>query len=473
MLTRLPPDVPERRPLRPRPGRSWPNRSWQGRFARLAAGLFLLAAPQPALAEVFAPETFTLDNGMTVVVVPNPSSPAISHMVWYRVGAADEPPGQSGIAHFLEHLMFRGTTTHADGEFDRLVSANGGRHNAFTSWDYTAYFQTIAADRLDLVMQLEADRMVNLVLDAELVEAERQVVTEERRERVDNQPGGRLSEQMYAALYLNHPYGVPIIGWEHEIAALTLDEIEAFYRRWYVPNNAVLVVAGDIDAATLRPLAEEIYGAIPAGPLPPRQRPQEPAAMIARSVTLIDDQVEQPAWHRLYHAPSYNMDAADAHALQILDEILGSGTTSRLYRSLVLDQAIATGAGSGYRASAVDASIFSVSVSPKPDVGPETVAQSVDAEIDRLLTDGITQAELDQARDRLLLATAYAQDSLYWPTRVFGQALATGGDIDQVERWPERLAAVTVDDVMAAAARVFDRDRSVTGVLLPAEDPRS
>ena len=465
-------------PASPAPSVRRALRSWVVGLLALGAVLASPAGPAaPAAAQVFEPETFTLDNGMTVVVVTNRSAPVVSHMVWYGVGAADEPPGQSGIAHFVEHLLFRGTTTRPDGEFNRLVSANGGTHNAFTSWDYTAYFQTIAVDRLPLMMRLEADRMVNTVLDPEIVEAERQVVLEERRERIDNAPAGRLGEQMTAALYLNHPYGVPIIGWEHEIADLTVEQLAAFYRRWYVPNNAVLVVAGDIDAATLRPLAEEIYGALPPGPpLPPRSRPQEPAAMLARSVTLADPQVEQPAWQRLYQAPSYNTDRDDAHALQLLSEILGGGTTSRLYRALVLDQAIALNAGTGYSPTAVDGSRFGLYVSPKPDTDPATVAAAIDAEIARLLDDGIDPAELTRARERLLLETAYAQDSLYWPARVFGAALATGGDIDQVEAWPTRIAAVTADDVLAAATRLLDPARSVTGVLLPAgegEETRS
>ena len=225
------------------------------RPALLLAAALLLA--RPAEARLFDPETFTLDNGLTVVVVPNHRMPVVSHMVWYKVGAADEDPGKSGLAHLLEHLMFKGTPSVPPGMFSKIIARNGGRDNAFTTSDYTGYFQNVAADRLELVMRMEADRMANLTLDRETVETERAVVLEEWRMRVGNSPEGRLSQQMEAALFLNSPYHRPVIGWQSEIARLDRDDALAFYRRWYAPNNAVLVVAGDVDAATVRPLAEK------------------------------------------------------------------------------------------------------------------------------------------------------------------------------------------------------------------------
>ena len=271
--------------------------------------LLLLAATLPgvraATAQVFNPETFTLSNGMQVVVISNHRSPIVTHMVWYRTGAADEAWGKSGIAHFLEHLMFRGTHEMPPGEFSKTVARNGGRDNAFTSYDYTGYFQNVARDRLELVMKLEADRMVNLVLTDEIVNPERDVILEERRQVVENRPGSLLREQMGAAMYLNHPYGRPVIGWEHEIRGLTREDAISWYRTYYAPNNAILVVAGDITAADLKPLAERYYGPIAARPVPERVRPQEPPPRAARRVELKDPRVAQPSVTRNYLAPSY------------------------------------------------------------------------------------------------------------------------------------------------------------------------
>ena len=263
------------------------------------AVVFLLAniTAQPAVAQIFNPTTFTLDNGLEVVVIENHRAPVVTHMVWNKVGAADEPPGKSGIAHFLEHLMFKGTAKRGPGEFSEIIARNGGSENAFTSQDYTGYFQSITADRLALMMELEADRMNGLVLTEEIIQPERQVVIEERRSRTDNSPRARLSEQVTAATYTNHPYRLPIIGWEHEIRALTLQEIVDFYRTWYAPNNAVLVVSGDVTPEQVRELAETHYGPIPAKALSPRIRPSEPPHHAPREVVLRDARVDQPGCH--------------------------------------------------------------------------------------------------------------------------------------------------------------------------------
>ncbi|HET8727138.1 MAG TPA: pitrilysin family protein [Alphaproteobacteria bacterium] len=440
------------------------------------AGAFLVSAvPGPtARADVFDPETFTLDNGMEVVVVTNRSAPVVSHMVWYGVGAADEPWGDSGIAHFLEHLMFRGTEEVADGEFSAIVSRHGGNDNAFTSWDYTAYFQNIAVDRLPTVMELEADRMVNLVLDEEIVRTERAVILEERFQRTDSNPSARLAEQMYAALFQNHPYGVPIIGWAHEVSEMSLDEVRDFYERWYAPNNAVLVVSGDIDAETLRPLAERTYGQIPANPEVPaeRIRPMEPQQATPRRVTLQDPDVRQPSWRRYYLGPTYANDPDDhAYALQVLSEILGGGTTGRLYRSLVVEQQLAVSAATGYSADNLDYAPFAAVVVPASGVEPEEVEAAFEAEVARIRSDGVTEDELESAKQRLVTAADYARDSLQGPARVFGEALVTGQTVADVEAWPDRIAAVTAEQVRAAARDILQEDASVTGILLPGGPP--
>lgn len=439
------------------------------RSLRMAAVAALFVWSAPSQAQVFNPETFTLKNGMQVVVVPNHRVPVVSHMVWYRTGSADEPPGKSGIAHVLEHLMFKGTKDIPAGEFSKIVARNGGRDNAFTSSDYTAYFQNVALDRLELVMQMEADRMVNLTLDDANVFTERDVVREERRSRTDNNPSALLSERAEAMLYLNHPYRNPIIGWESELKRLGTEDALSFYRRWYAPNNAILVVAGDIDAATLKPLAEKYYGVIPAGKVPPRLRADEPPQVGARRIELKDPRVRQPSWGRRFLAPSYNAGEKDkAYALQILAEVIGGGSTSRLYRSLVVEQGLAVGAGAWYEPMALDLSSFGIFATPRPGVPMEKIEAAMVQQLTEIVSGGaIDPAEVDRAKTRLRASVVFARDSLHVGPRVLGEALTTGQTVADVEDWPRRIGAVTVEQVIDAAKAVLRDDHSVTSVLLP------
>lgn len=439
---------------------------------RLFTFVAALLIAAPAQARMFDPETFTLANGMEVVVIPNHRTPIVSHMVWYRVGSADETPGKSGLAHLLEHLMFKGTPSVPPGEFSKIVARNGGRDNAFTSSDYTAYFQNVAVDRLELVMTMEADRMKNLVLDEANFQTERSVVLEERRARVENNPAALLAEQMEAALFLNSPYHRPVIGWEREIAGLSLDDALAFYRRWYAPNNAILVVAGDVDAATIRPLAEKYYGGLERADTPARARTQEPPARAARRVTLTDARVGQPNWTRLYLAPSDNAgDTTLAAPLEVLAELIGGGSTSRLFRTLVVERGLAASASAFYDATALDLSSFRIGVTPRPGVPLDKLEALVDQELARIIKDGIPPDEVERAKTRLTAGSAYSRDSLHTGARVLGEALATGQTVAQVEAWPERIAAVTPELVARAAAQVLDAKASVTGLLLP--DPKA
>lgn len=418
---------------------------------------------------MFDPETFTLDNGMQVVVITNRRAPVVTHHVWYRIGSSDSPPGKSGLPHFHEHLMFKATEDLASGEFSKEVARNGGNENAFTGPDYTGYFQTIAKDRLELVMQMEADRMTNLVLAEDEVIRERDVVLEERSMRVDNNPSARFAEQMNAAQFLHHPYRMPVIGWRHEIEAYTREDSLDFYKTWYAPNNAILLVAGDIDAEELKPLAEKYYGGIPAREIPERVRVQEPPQDAARSVTLKDPRVRQPSWLRSYLAPSYTSGETEhAYPLTVLADILGGTATSRLYRALVIDQQIATSAGSYYRGSALDLATFRIYASPKPGVDMAALEAAVDAELKRLIDEPITEDEVARATKRLVAEAVYARDSISGAVRSFGIALTTGRTVEDVEAWPERIAAVTADDIAAAVEAVLTPERSVTGQLLPA-----
>jgi zinc protease len=418
---------------------------------------------------VFFPETFTLGNGMQVVVVPNQRVPVITHMVWYKVGAADETTGKSGIAHFLEHLMFKATDELKPGEFSRIVARNGGRDNAFTSWDYTAYFQNVAADRLELVMRMEADRMANLKLTDETLLPERDVIIEERRQRTENEPGDKLSELVQAALFVHHPYGTPVIGWEHEIRQLTRDDANEFYQRWYAPNNAVLVIAGDVTVEQVKPLAEKYFGPIAPRPVPARQRVEEPPYAAERRVILRDAEVRQPSLRRLYQAPSYNRgETKHAYPLEVLSEIVGGGATSRLYRSLVVEQQLATGAGTGYSPQAFDMSVFGAYVSPNPGVDMDKLEAALIEQLNKVVAEGVTPEEVETAKIRMGRDAIFARDSLQAPAMSFGTALATGRTIEDVEEWPERIASVTVEQVNAAAKAVLGQTNPVTGLLLPA-----
>lgn len=423
----------------------------------------------PGAAQVFNPVTAELDNGMQVVVIENDRAPVVTHMVWYRVGAADEPTGKSGIAHFLEHLMFKGTETRAPGEFSEIIASVGGRENAFTAQDYTGYFQTVAPQHLETMMELEADRMTNLVLTDEIIEPERRVILEERLSRTENSPSALLSEQVRAATYLNHPYRLPIIGWKHEIETLTREDLEAFYEAWYAPNNAVLVVSGDVDAQEVMRLARTYYGPIPRRELPPRIRPSEPPQRAPREVVLEDPRVEQPSWSRRYLAPSYTSGETEhAYALEVLSEIIGGGTTARIYRSIVVEAELAASAGAWYAPGALDLTTFGFWFSPRPGVAIEDVEAAIDAQIAELLENGVTEDELERAQRRLIDSAIFARDSVSGPARVFGAAMASGQTAADVEDWPDRIRGVTVEDINAAARAVFNTNSSTTGVLLPA-----
>lgn len=432
------------------------------------AVMAILAFSVPGHAAVFNPKTFTLTNGLQVVVISNHRAPVVTHMIYYKVGAMDEPPGKSGIAHYLEHLMFKGTKTLKPGEFSAIVARNGGQENAFTSQDYTGYYQSVASDRLEEMMRIEADRMTNLVLSEEAIEPERKVVAEERRSRIENNPSGKLNEQADAVQYMNHPYRIPIIGWDHEVNALTREDLLAFYRAWYAPNNAVLVISGDVTVETVKPLAEKYYGVIPARTLPERPDWREPPQVVDRRVTYKHKQVRQPTWSRRYLAPSYASGPAEqTYALQVLAEILGGGSTSRLYKTLAVEEKVAASAGAWYDADARGPGQFSVYGSPRPGQKLEDVESLIEREIARLLKDGVTVQEVTDAVQRLQDAAIFARDSVSGPARIIGSALMVGMTIEDVERWPERIGAVTVETVNAAAKAVFGQTGTVTAVLLP------
>lgn len=443
------------------------RRVWIG---LLGAFAWLAAVATPAAAKMFSPESFFLENGLQVVVVANHRAPVVTHMVWVKAGAADEEVGKTGAAHFLEHLMFRGTREVGPGQFSEFVSRLGGDENAFTTSDVTAYYESVAVESLGRMMELDADRLANLVLTDEIVLSERDVILEERRQRIDNDPGSQLGEMLNAALYLNAPYRHPVIGWETEMEGLSTADARAFYDRWYAPNNVVVVISGDVTAAAVRPLAEKHYGAIPRRDVPQRLRAEEPQQFAPRRVTLESARVRQASWVRAYQAPSYRTEGSEhAYALQVLAQILGGDTTSRLYRRLVVEQKLAVSASADYSPGRLGVSAFSLSAIPPTGGKLETVEAAVEKEIAELLANGVTKDEVDRAVGSLQAEAIKAADSLSGPARIIGSALSTGGTIEEVEAWPDRIGAVTVEQVNAAAKAVFVIERSATGLLLPKE----
>jgi zinc protease len=441
------------------------------RFTPLIAVLVLAATLLAGRADASSAinvSHFKLTNGLEIVVIPDHRAPVVTHMIWYRVGSADEPPGKSGIAHFLEHLMFKGTQKNPGGRFSQVVATIGGQENAFTSSDYTGYYQRVSREHLRTLMEFEADRMTGLVLNDEAVKPELNVVLEEQNQRVANSPQARLGEQIDAALYLNHPYGRPVIGWRHEIEALNRTEAIAFYRRFYTPNNAILVVAGDVGADEVREMAEATYGKVaPTAEISPRHRPQEPLPVAARQVTLADPRVELPNVQRSYLVPSTTSGKpGESEALEVLAHILGHGNTSRLNRTLVIERELAVAAGGWYSGAALDATKFTVYGSPKPGVTLPQLEAGIDAVIDEVVSKGVTAEELERAKNRLLADAIYVRDSQATMARWFGTALTTGATVERVLAWQDRIAAVTAEAVHAAAKTWLDKRRSVTGYLI-------
>ncbi|MCO5087252.1 MAG: insulinase family protein [Methylobacteriaceae bacterium] len=430
------------------------------------------ASPQPAASGAHAGPHIAhsrLDNGMEVVVIPDHRAPVVTHMVWYRNGSADDPPLKSGIAHFLEHLMFKGTKNHPQGEFSSLVSDLGGQENAFTGHDYTSYFQRVPREHLGTMMEYEADRMTNLVLSDEVVAPERDVVLEERRMRTDSDPSAELSEAVQAALFAHHPYGTPIIGWGHEIETLGREDALAYYERFYTPENAILVVAGDVQPADVEKLARETYGRIPARGAPPvRRRPQEPPARARRHVSLADEKVEQPTYERVYVVPSARTaEPGEAEALEVMSHLLGAGQSSRLYKQLVIDKAVAVAAGAYYMSSSLDATRLWVYGVPAEDVSLDDFDVAIDGVIADFIANPPGDKEFERAKTRLVADAVYAQDSQVALARWYGAALAIGETIEDVSGWTARIEAVTPEAVVAAARKWLDKRRAVTGYLLP------
>ncbi len=435
------------------------------RCLKFVAVLGCLAA-WPAIADTVT--TFKLDNGMDVVVIEDHRAPVVVHMVWYRIGAADETPGHSGIAHFLEHLMFQGTKDVAPGDLSKIVSAQGGSDNAFTTLDYTAYFQRVAADRLDLMMKLEADRMHNLNLTEGDVATERKVILDERNQRTDSAPSALLGEQMAAAQYMNHPYGIPVIGWRHEIEKLSRQDALYFYHANYAPNNAILVVAGDVKPDDVLALAKKYYGPIPpSDQIKPRIRPTEPPQLAERRLTMVDERVAQPYVIRTYLAPERNPgDQRQAAAIRLLAELLGgNSTTSVLARALQFDTQKAVYTSAFYDGLSLDEDTFGLVIVPPVGESLQDAEKAMDEVVAKFMKDGVNADDLARIKAQVRASEIYGRDDVNGLARQYGSALAIGLSVKDVQDWPDLMQSVTAEDVMAAAKLVLDRHNAVTGYL--------
>ncbi|MCQ0969475.1 insulinase family protein (plasmid) [Paracoccus sp. TK19116] len=440
---------------------------------RLSLALSLALSPvfvAPALAEM--PEGishFTLPNGLETVVIEDHRAPVVVQMVWYKIGSADEVPGKTGLAHYLEHLMFKGTDTMEPGELSKTVTRNGGMDNAFTSYDYTAYFQRIASDRLPLIMEMEADRMANLQIGEDDWQAERQVVLEERAQRTDSDPRALFAEEASAVQYYNHPYGRPVIGWRSEMMGLTREDAVKWYEDYYSPDRAILILAGDVTPERARELAEQYYGPIPAhGDIAPRVRPQEPDQRSPRRMQMSDPRVAQPVMMRTILAPERNPgDQKKAAALTVLAELLGGDSQTSVLGRQLAQTGKALWVGARYDGLSVDPTTFTLSLVPPPGRNIEEAEAEFDAVLADFVETGPNAEDLDRIKTQISAAQIYARDSAHGRAYDYGQGLATGLTIEDVNDWPDILRDVTAEEVTEAARDVLSSRATVTGWLLP------
>jgi zinc protease len=405
----------------------------------------------------------TLDNGLRVLLLEDHRSPIVTVQMWYHVGSRNEARGATGIAHFLEHLMFRGTAKYGPGVFARLVERNGGQDNAFTSQDVTSYFVNIAADKLDLVLDLESDRMHNLNIDPKIVASEREVVIEERRTRTEDDPSGFLGEEVSALAFRAHSYGQPIIGWMSDIERITPEEIRAFYRTYYVPNNAILVAVGDFKAADVLAKVKAAFGPIPRGPAPPPVLAREPTQNGERRVR-VQKQAQLPIVYIGYPVPNHT--SPDAPALEVLSVVLAGGRTSRLYRELVYERQLALEAGGDYSYFSLDPNLFWFWATPLPGQTPETLEKELLAQMERLGREPVSDVELTRAKNQVEAAFVFQDDSIHRRASLLARFELLGGYAKK-SRYLDLVRAVTAADLQRVARAYFQDDKKNVGILLP------
>jgi len=405
----------------------------------------------------------TLDNGLRVLLLEDQRSPIVSFQVWYRVGSRNEHRGLTGIAHFLEHMMFKGTPSHGPKQFARLVEENGGQDNAFTSQDVTSYYVDIAADKLDLVIDLEADRLQNLLLDPKEIASEREVVIEERRTRTEDDPSGFLGEEVSSIAFKAHPYGAPIIGWMEDIKRVTPEEIRAFYKTYYVPNNAIIVAVGAFRAGDALEKIKKRFGRIPRGKVPPVMLAVEPTQNGERRA-VVRKQAELPIVYMAWHVPNHTSD--DAVALEVLSTILSGGRASRLYRDLVYQRQLALEAGGDNAYFSIDPNLFWFWATPMPGQTPEKLETELIAHIERLKTEPVTDEELARAKNQIEAAFVYQEDSIHQRAALLARFELLGG-FALKDSFLAKVRAITAADLTRVARAWFAPEKKNVGVLLP------
>lgn len=432
----------------------------------LVAALLLSAS---ANAQVFYPQSTILENGMQVVVLPNHRAPVVTHMIWYKAGAMDDPWGKSGIAHFLEHLMFKGTPKHPQGEYSKIISRMGGTENAFTSYDYTSYYATIGKEHLEEIMALEADRMANWQVTENQVAVERDVILKERQQRTENDPVSAFFEDVNATLYPNHPYQRPVIGWRHEMRTLNKTDAQEFVKSHYAPNNAVLVISGDIELPEAEKLAMRYYGPIKSRTIAIRSFAKPVVIESDRTIERSSSLVKETIWsrHRLVSAARPEK-IAESDAMLILEKIMGDSRTGRLYRRLVIKDKIANSAGISYDSTGYGPQRLAIIVTPQPGTDLKLIEKTIAEEIQKILDKGVTAEEVKKASEALETEAIYARDSVMGPAMAVGSALMSGLDLETIEAWPQRMKNVTKESVDHAAAKLFDKKTKwVTAILKP------
>jgi zinc protease len=452
----------------------------------LVVGFFLHTITPAYAQKIFNAKSATLDNGLQIVVVENHRVPVATQMLWYKVGAADELPGKSGIVHFLEHLMFKGHEyqglgTYAPGEFSRIVRSIGGEDNAFTGQDYTAYHQSVAVEHLEEMMRIEAARIRGLNVPTEEVVSENKVIQEERRQRTDNNPSAQLAEKMNKALFPVHPYGIPVIGWMDEIQTLNWDDAKHFYDLFYTPNNAILVVSGDVTLPQVVDMAKRTYGLLPASKnTPSRIRKHTKKALPPHEpIIMKHENVREPMFKRIYRVPSLRqnifMAINTSPALEVLEEIMGAPSTGRLYKSLVVEQKLAANIGLYYSSNSWDDGTLGISATPSSVDGVDALRTGIDKELRKMAENGPTPEEVTDAIKRLIDSSIFARDSLSAPAMIIGSNMVIGVPLEIIENWPEMISAVTADDIKMAAQIYLNPDKltntpPVEGILLPEDN---
>jgi zinc protease len=446
-------------------------------IARIAvAGLALGVAASPSWSQSASPGVAAgaqavermLSNGMKVLIKRDDRAPTVAHMVWYRAGSIDEVNGRTGVAHVLEHMMFKGTKTLAPGEFSRRVAAMGGRENAFTSRDYTGYYQQVHKSRLAEVMSLESDRMVNLQLSADEFAKEIRVVMEERRLRTEDRASALLYEQLNAAVFIAHPYGRPVVGWMSDLQSMTVEDARDWYDTWYSPSNAILVVAGDVDPDAVMKLAEQTYGRFPARALPARKPQTEPPQLGLRRL-LVKAPAENPYVSMAFRVPRLESVDGDRepYALELLSTLLDGGESTRFTREIVRGSRVANRAGAGYDMTQRGPAVFILDGTPAEGRSTDEVERAMRAEIARIARDGVPQAELDRVKVQYVAQQVYKRDSVFAQAMELAGLEIVGLSHRDADRILEKVRSVTVDEVRAVAGKYFGDDALTVATLVP------